>query len=103
MILKGFIRKAARRLAGMDIVGDWSPVEVAGLFRKGLAWTGHPALRVDADRAATLNTRTNRAILSTLRAQGLLGGGRRAVAAGDASPPVLMAGRTRVTPVRRGD
>lgn len=77
MILKAFIRHADQRLAGMDIVGDWSPVEATGVFRKALAWTEHPALDVDPDTAVRLNAQTNRALVTTLRAQGVLGGRRR--------------------------
>jgi hypothetical protein len=68
-ILTAFIRAAGNRVAGMDIVGDWSPVEAHGWFRKAVAWTEHPSLDVDPRAAALLNERTNRALLATVLAQ----------------------------------
>jgi hypothetical protein len=55
-------------LAGMDIVGDWSPVRVQGVFRRTLHLTEHPALTVDPDRATEENERTNLALLRAVGA-----------------------------------
>ena len=38
---------AVPSLAGMDVVGDWSPVEMRGAMRHFLHWTEHPRLRID--------------------------------------------------------
>jgi hypothetical protein len=75
--LTAFVRAADGRLAGMDVVGDWSSVEVQGLFRKFFHWTEHPSLTVEADAAARVNERTNRTLLATLRSLGVLGRSRR--------------------------
>jgi hypothetical protein len=67
-ILAAF-RAAAGELAGMDLVGDWSPVEVQGPFRRALHWLEHPALTVDPAEARRRNERAN---LALLRAAGVL-------------------------------
>jgi hypothetical protein len=56
-------RLAEGRLAGMDIVGDWSPVRVQGWLPRLFHWTMHPPLHVDADAAARLNQQTNLELL----------------------------------------
>jgi hypothetical protein len=61
MVLRAFL--SAADLAGMDVVGDWSQVHVAGLLRRALHWTEHPALAVDAAEA----TRRNQALNLLLR------------------------------------
>src|SRR5207253_73749 len=40
-ILRSFVDASRGELAGMDIVGDWSPVRTKGLFRHLLHWTEH--------------------------------------------------------------
>ena len=67
-VLSGFVTACGGRLAGMDIVGDWSPVRVRGLMRHVLHWTEHPSLRVDPAEAAERNGRTNQVLIDTLRA-----------------------------------
>jgi hypothetical protein len=84
--LTAFVRAAGGFLAGMDVVGDWSPVEAGGLFRKFWHWTEHPPLRVNALAAARLNECTNRTLLATLRALGVLRRERR-----PAGPPTRRA------------
>ena len=61
-VLAGF-REAAADLAGMDMVGDWSPVEVRGAFRRLLHWLEHPALTVHTDQARQVNEHVNLALL----------------------------------------
>ncbi|MBY0526810.1 MAG: arginase family protein [Gemmataceae bacterium] len=56
-------RLAEGRLAGMDIVGDWSPVRLQGLFRRLLHWTEHPSVTVDRVDAARRNQWTNLELL----------------------------------------
>jgi hypothetical protein len=70
--LAAFLDAAGGNLAGMDVVGDWSPVRARGLFRKALHWTEHPALQIDPERAALVNRRTNGAILEALWDLGVL-------------------------------
>jgi hypothetical protein len=67
-ILKAFLAAASGRLAGMDIVGDWSPVVVQGLLRRTLHWTEHPQLIVDPTDATRRNEETNLALVDTILA-----------------------------------
>lgn len=57
--LQAFLEAAGGELAGMDVVGDWSPVRLRGLLRRTLHWTEHPHLPVDPDEAAERNERLN--------------------------------------------
>lgn len=58
------LEMAADNLAGMDIVGDWSPVRVQGLLRRWFHLTEHPALEeVDAAWACRRNEETNLRLL----------------------------------------
>jgi hypothetical protein len=57
---------ASGGLAGMDVVGDWSPVQVRGLFRRVLHWVEHPPLRVDAEEARRRNEALNLALVEGL-------------------------------------
>ncbi len=71
-VLRAFIGAAGHRVAGMDVVGDWSRVEAHGLLRRWMAWSEHPALHVNAAASARLNGRTNRALVAALAALGVL-------------------------------
>jgi hypothetical protein len=66
-IVDGFLRAAGGNLAGMDVVGDWSPVRLQGLLRRVFHWTMHPALGVDAGEAARRNEQTNLALLDAVQ------------------------------------
>lgn len=55
---------AGGRLAGMDILGDWSPVRVDGFFRTFWHLTEHPNQTIDPGDANRRNEKTNRSILS---------------------------------------
>jgi hypothetical protein len=66
-VLRGFLQAAGGRLAGMDILGDWSPVRMRGALRRLLHLTEHPALTVDPGGASRHNERTNVALLETVR------------------------------------
>lgn len=65
-VLRAFL-SAAGDLAGMDVVGDWSPVRVAGPLRRALHWTEHPRLTVDAAEATRRNQALNLLLLQTVR------------------------------------
>jgi arginase family enzyme len=65
-ILRSFVDAARGELAGMDIVGDWSPVRTKGLFRRLLHWTEHPGLTIDPAAATRSNERTNMSLLKAL-------------------------------------
>ena len=59
-----FTAAAGGRLAGMDVVGDWSPVQVRGWFRKLFHLTMHPPLSIDPDYAERVNQRVNLRLLA---------------------------------------
>ena len=65
-VLQAFRRAAGDDLAGIDLVGDWSPVVVQGILRRLLHWTEHPSLKVDADDARWRNEQTNLALLAAV-------------------------------------
>jgi hypothetical protein len=65
-ILGCFLEAARGDLAGMDVLGEWSPVQVAGLFRYFFHLTMHPSPRIDAGEANRVNERTNLAVLETV-------------------------------------
>jgi hypothetical protein len=58
-VLQAFHEAAGGNLAGMDVVGDWSPVHVQGLFRRALHWTEHQSLIIDPAEAAAKNESLN--------------------------------------------
>jgi hypothetical protein len=63
-VLDGFTGAADGRLAGMDVVGDWSPVHVQGWFRKMFHLTEHPPLDIDPDYASHVNQCVNLRLLA---------------------------------------
>jgi hypothetical protein len=67
-VVRAFSAAAGGRLAGMDVLGDWSPVRLGGWFRHALHWTEHPSVEVDAGAAAALHERLNLAILQATTA-----------------------------------
>ena len=66
-ILSWFLAACGGRLAGMDILGDWSPVRVQGLLRRALHWMEHPAIGVDSAGATRCNARVNGTLLEFVR------------------------------------
>lgn len=65
-VLTAFVQAARGELAGMDVVGDWSPVDVAGWFRWMFHMTMHPTLEVKAPAANDVNQRGNLAVMETV-------------------------------------
>jgi hypothetical protein len=65
-VLKAFGQAARGKLAGVDIVGDWSPVQVQGLLPWTFHLTEHPALSVDPLEASNRNERANLFLLACL-------------------------------------
>ena len=57
--LSAFLRAANVSLAGMDIVGDWSPVTLHGWLQWMFHRTMHPPLPIDPREATRINERTN--------------------------------------------
>jgi hypothetical protein len=78
-VLRGFL-DASGGAAGLDVVGDWSPVRVAGPFRRALHHTEHVPLAVNADEATRVNEALNLALLEGLGGHLAGLGGRRAAA-----------------------
>src|SRR5262245_55552426 len=76
--LTAFVQAAGGAVAGMDVVGDWSPVTCHGRFRKVLHWAEHPRLEIEPEAAARLNEEVNQALLTALLAEGVLGRDGRA-------------------------
>lgn len=58
---------ATGELAGMDVVGDWSPVRVQGPFRRLFHWTEHPRSTVDAEAATRRNEAWNVQLVDHVR------------------------------------
>jgi hypothetical protein len=63
IVLETFLDAAHGSLAGLDTVGDWSPVRVQGMFRKLLDKTEHPPLTIDPADAARRNQIVNRRLV----------------------------------------
>lgn len=68
LVLDAFLRAAQGRLVGMDLLGDWSPVQLRGPLRYFLHLTEHPRLEIEAGDATQRNEWTNLALLETVRA-----------------------------------
>jgi len=66
-ILAWFLAACGDSLAGMDILGDWSPVRVQGRLRRALHVTEHPALDVDPAEAMRRNAQVNCTLLQTVQ------------------------------------
>lgn len=65
-IIKAFTNAAGGDLAGMDVVGDWSPIRLRGLLRWFFHWTEHPALGINAHEATRRNESLNLRLLECL-------------------------------------
>jgi hypothetical protein len=70
-VLAAFLGASGYRLAGMDTVGDWSPVRLQGWLRWTMHLTEHPRLTVRADEAAQRNAQVNGALLDLLAEHGV--------------------------------
>lgn len=66
-ILQFFLKAAGNDLIGMDIVGDWSRVDVHGMVRRLFHRLAHPRKSVDDDQARVCNERTNLMLLRFLQ------------------------------------
>jgi hypothetical protein len=65
-VLRGFMDATRGKLAGMDIVGDFSPVRVQGLGRRWMHWSEHPKLDLQPQAETRVNEATNLRLLQTL-------------------------------------
>jgi arginase family enzyme len=73
-VLEAFVSAAGGTLAGIDVVGDWSPVRLDGLFRGLFHWMEHPGLTVDAEQATRRNETWNLRLLDHLNCGLRIGG-----------------------------
>jgi hypothetical protein len=73
-VLNAFAAAADSQIAGIDTVGDWSPVQLQGWGQKLLHLTEHPRLDVKLAQAVHCNQRTNLELLkwATKLASGLV-------------------------------
>lgn len=65
-IVRTLIEMSGSAVAGIDIVGDWSPVRVNGLLRRLFHWTMHPPLGIDPERARKTNQRVNLQLVQSI-------------------------------------
>lgn len=72
-ILRAFCRAAGNRLAGADIVGDWSPVVTHDWFRSLLHRVEHPTLAVNPSTATRLNQTLNTDLANFFTMQSTMG------------------------------
>jgi arginase family enzyme len=61
-VLDWFHEASGGHLAGMDVVGDWSPVRLRPGLRTFCHWTEHPALAINPEAATGINQAMNLAI-----------------------------------------
>jgi hypothetical protein len=74
-ILEVFSQAARGRIAGMDLVGDWSPVKVQGWFRRLLHLVEHESLAVDPAESTRRNEATNLTLIAGCVQEERLGAG----------------------------
>ncbi|HLJ94193.1 MAG TPA: hypothetical protein VKU02_13480 [Gemmataceae bacterium] len=67
-ILHAFLAAANANLAGIDVTGDWSTVQVHGALRQVLHTTEHPAHVIDPNRARLRNQQTNIELVDMVQA-----------------------------------
>ncbi|MBM4070503.1 MAG: arginase family protein [Planctomycetes bacterium] len=65
-VVRAFVHAAGGKLAGADLLGDWSPVRLSGVLPRLMHWTEHPRLDIDAGEAASRNEIANLALLDAL-------------------------------------
>ncbi len=65
-LIRAFLSAAKGRLAGADIIGDWSPVHMHGCLRRLFHITEHPSLSVDPDAARRQNEHANLGLVETI-------------------------------------
>jgi hypothetical protein len=65
--LEAFLEASGGRLAGMDVLGDWSPVVLRGALRQAMHFTEHPRLEIDKAKASLRNQETNLSLLHCIR------------------------------------
>jgi hypothetical protein len=80
-VLDAFLEAAGGRLAGADLLGDWSPVRLGTHLARVFDRFDHPSPQLDPSEADSRNLRANAALLSALLGR-----------AGASVPPGSLAG-----------
>ena len=70
-ILEAFLFACEGRVAGADLLGDWSPIELGRWLNRLCHRLDHPSPRHDPSEAATRNRRANSVILKVLQGEAL--------------------------------
>lgn len=65
-ILEAFLMASDGFVAGIDVVGDWSPVRLQGIFRRILHFTEHPSLHVESFQATRTNELINLSLMESV-------------------------------------
>jgi hypothetical protein len=65
-ILETFLAASEGRLAGADVLGDWSPVRLGHWLGRLCTRLDHPSPELDPADAADRNRRANAALLGAL-------------------------------------
>jgi hypothetical protein len=66
-IIQVFLEAAEGRLAGADVLGDWSPVRLDTTLNRICHWIDHPSPAHDLAQAARRNEQANVALLKALQ------------------------------------
>lgn len=66
-VVAAFLSAAGGRLAGADLLGDWSPIELSHGLNRFCHRLDHPSPVHQPDEAARINQRANEALLRALR------------------------------------
>jgi hypothetical protein len=66
-LLSRLFERSRARLIGMDVVGDWSPVQLKGILRRVLHYTEHPADDICPQHARRINEDANLCIADFVR------------------------------------
>jgi len=66
-IVETFLAAADGRLAGADVLGDWSPIQLGHWLNRLCDWLDHPSPEHDPAEAAARNRRANTVIVQVLQ------------------------------------
>ena len=65
-VLETFVEAAGGRLAGADLLGDWSPIQLGHWLNRFCDWLDHPSPAYHPTVAGERNARANAALLKVL-------------------------------------
>jgi hypothetical protein len=67
-VVETFLAAASGRMAGADLLGDWSPIQVGHWLNRFCDWLDHPSPQHEPLAAAERNQRANGALLQVIGA-----------------------------------